>query len=285
MEFHSSAPYFPSSIWTLEENKLFEKALALYDKETPDRWHMIAKIIPGKTISDLMGHYKQLVDDISRIEAGWIELPSYNSSGFRLDWFSGDSQSVDGLKNGSRRASAKPPDHERKKGVPWSEDEHRLFLLGLKKHGKGDWRNISRNFVQSRTATQVASHAQKYFIRLSSGSKDKRRSSIHDITTANLSEKRSPSPPSPNIQSQAFNTQLSTSSDPIKTQNFNSFFSPNQTSEEVGSFISSVPQAKATMYISPPRTISPYEEKLHESDMGTQHLMYRLQAYNLHNYC
>jgi SHAQKYF class myb-like DNA-binding protein len=63
----------------------------------------------------------------------------------------------------------------------------RLFLLGLKKYGRGYWRNISRNFVATRTPTQVASHAQKYFIRLnSSGGKDKRRSSIHDITTANL---------------------------------------------------------------------------------------------------
>ena len=45
----------------------------------------------------------------------------------------------------------------------------RLFLLGLDKFGKGDWRSISRNFVISRTPTQVASHAQKYFIRLNFG--------------------------------------------------------------------------------------------------------------------
>lgn len=61
----------------------------------------------------------------------------------------------------------------------------RLFLLGLAKFGKGDWRSISRNFVISRTPTQVASHAQKYFIRLNSINKDKRRSSIHDITSVN----------------------------------------------------------------------------------------------------
>ncbi|KAJ0090963.1 hypothetical protein Patl1_13442 [Pistacia atlantica] len=50
---------------------------------------------------------------------------------------------------------------ERKKGVPWTEAEHRTFLIGLERLGKGDWRGISRNFVTTRTPTQVASHAQK----------------------------------------------------------------------------------------------------------------------------
>ncbi|KAF2325395.1 hypothetical protein GH714_027425 [Hevea brasiliensis] len=36
-----------------------------------------------------------------------------------------------------------------KRGVPWSEEEHKLFLLGLQKVGKGDWRGISRNFVKT----------------------------------------------------------------------------------------------------------------------------------------
>lgn len=66
--------------------------------------------------------------------------------------------------------------------------KNRLFLLGLDKYGKGDWRSISRNFVVTRTPTQVASHAQKYFIRLNSMNKDRRRSSIHDITSVNNGE-------------------------------------------------------------------------------------------------
>ncbi|KAI5417562.1 variant 2, Transcription factor kua1 [Lathyrus oleraceus] len=70
---------------------------------------------------------------------------------------------------------------ERKKGTPWTEEEHRMFLLGLQKLGKGDWRGIARNYVISRTPTQVASHAQKYFIRQSNVSRRKRRSSLFDI--------------------------------------------------------------------------------------------------------
>ncbi|XP_022135144.1 transcription factor MYB1R1-like [Momordica charantia] len=74
-------------------------------------------------------------------------------------------------------------ERERKRGVPWTEEEHKLFLIGLQRVGKGDWRGISRNFVKTRTPTQVASHAQKYFLRRSNLNRRRRRSSLFDITT------------------------------------------------------------------------------------------------------
>lgn len=65
---------------------------------------------------------------------------------------------------------------------------NRLFLIGLRQYGKGDWRSISRNVVVSRTPTQVASHAQKYYLRQTSGGKkERKRSSIHDITSVDSS--------------------------------------------------------------------------------------------------
>uniref|UniRef100_A0A5B7ARC9 Putative DIV1A protein n=2 Tax=Davidia involucrata TaxID=16924 RepID=A0A5B7ARC9_DAVIN len=208
MEILSPASYISNSNWFVEEsrstkwtpteNKIFENALALYDEDTPDRWQRVAAMIPGKTVVDVMKQYKELEDDVSSIEAGHFPInPGYTASPFTLDC--GNSNGFDGFKQsycpgGKRSSSARPSEQERKKGVPWTEEEHKLFLMGLKKYGKGDWRNISRNFVITRTPTQVASHAQKYFIRQLSGGKDKRRASIHDITTVSLNDNQTPSP-------------------------------------------------------------------------------------------
>ncbi|MBA0563629.1 hypothetical protein Golob_008601 [Gossypium lobatum] len=74
--------------------------------------------------------------------------------------------------------------HDIKRAKPWTEDEHRMFLEGLRKLGKGDWRGISKNYVISRTPVQVASHAQKYFLRLQAAgnNRKKRRPSLFDMS-------------------------------------------------------------------------------------------------------
>lgn len=182
------------TIWTPDENKKFENALAVYDPETPDRWRKVAALIPGKTVGDVIKQYRELEEDVSDIEAGVIQVPGYSSDSFSLEWI--NNQGLDDDKQfygqGGKRSPATRSDQEKKKGVPWTEEEHRQFLLGLKKYGKGDWRNISRNFVTSRNPTQVASHAQKFFQRQLTGGKDKKRSSIHDITMADLADGKSP---------------------------------------------------------------------------------------------
>jgi len=64
----------------------------------------------------------------------------------------------------------------------------------------------------------VASHAQKYFIRQLSGGKDKRRASIHDITTVNLDNEALSSDNSNNSTSKASSSPEQSSTITVQTQ-------------------------------------------------------------------
>ncbi|GER34130.1 duplicated homeodomain-like superfamily protein [Striga asiatica] len=213
--------------WSREEEKAFENGIAMYwssCNSDEQKWRQIGCMVPGKSIHELKHHYELLVDDVAAIEAGTVSLPNYtasqppyshkehysennnnNNNNNRPSFVSSKNNSFPALVSGdcgavstsggqSSKGGSSRSDQERRKGIPWTEEEHRLFLLGLDKFGKGDWRSISRNFVISRTPTQVASHAQKYFIRLNSLNRERRRSSIHDITSINGGEVPSPAP-------------------------------------------------------------------------------------------
>ncbi|RZC19453.1 Transcription factor DIVARICATA, partial [Glycine soja] len=68
----------------------------------------------------------------------------------------------------------------------WIKEGHRSFVLGLEKYEHGGWKNISKKFVPTKTPTQVASHAQKYFERKKAPKKEKKRRSIHDTTLEDI---------------------------------------------------------------------------------------------------
>ncbi|KAF7093987.1 hypothetical protein CFC21_096352 [Triticum aestivum] len=83
------------------------------------------------------------------------------------------------LENNSSNDRPVVAPHQRKF---WTKEEHKSFLYGLEVYGRGDWKNISKHFVTTKTPVQVSSHAQKFFKRIEkkalSGTK---RYSINDV--------------------------------------------------------------------------------------------------------
>jgi SHAQKYF class myb-like DNA-binding protein len=144
--------------WGGDEDRFFERLLAEH-YQSPHRFQIIASHLPDKDPGACQRRYDLLEADVRSIQAGRVPLPNYSAVEAKV-------AAAGGGNGRGRVAGAAKPETERRKGIPWTEEEHRLFLLGLDKFGKGDWRSISRNFVYTRTPTQVASHAQKYFIRL-----------------------------------------------------------------------------------------------------------------------
>ncbi|KAL5818937.1 hypothetical protein ACOSQ4_022779 [Xanthoceras sorbifolium] len=161
------------TVWTWEENKVFENALAELDHGSPYLFELIALRVPAKTTSQIQKHYndliEDLIEDLRMIESDVVPPPSYDNT------TTSSSSTTNGTGNGAKRP--------RKKGILWSQEEHKLFLMGLEKYGKGNWRSISRNFVVTRTPAQVASHAQKYFIRLENSQNNYVNSASTSTTT------------------------------------------------------------------------------------------------------
>lgn len=143
--------------WSKEEEKAFENAIAMHWKEKQEgeeeedsieQWDKIASMVPSKSMEELKRHFQMLLDDINAIEAGHIPVPNYavddnghnpskdshhvvsgsekrlngNSSAGHGSGFSSGLAGHDGGGKGGSRA-----EQERRKGIPWTEEEHRYF--------------------------------------------------------------------------------------------------------------------------------------------------------------
>lgn len=50
----------------------------------------------------------------------------------------------------------------------WTKEEHEHFLIGLRECGR-DWEAIQRDYVPTRSVTQIRTHAQKFFRKTDQG--------------------------------------------------------------------------------------------------------------------
>ncbi|XP_047328562.1 uncharacterized protein LOC124932008 [Impatiens glandulifera] len=173
--------------WTCEENKVFEKTLSEFGLGTPAFFENANMRLPQKSLEDIQRNFQTLISDLETIDMnnGKGKEPVVDDDDFEVMPPSRPSPPPE--QPPARQPRKTLSGNMRKRGIPWTEEEHQLFLMGLNKYGKGDWNSISRYYVVSKTSTQVASHAQKFYRRQNSTTPlDRRRPSIHDIQTVNV---------------------------------------------------------------------------------------------------
>lgn len=139
--------------WSREEEKAFENGIAMHWNEEcrEQSWTKIASMVPTKSILELKHHYHLLVQDVAAIEAGTVPLPNYNNSApssssfistttYNKDHFHHKDSKPFSSSNFSSAAShdsasgkgGSKADQERRKGIPWTEEEHRyIYTVSL----------------------------------------------------------------------------------------------------------------------------------------------------------
>lgn len=140
------------TIWSYEEEKAFENAIAMHwidEQDSKEQWEKICSAVPNKSIEEVKEHYKLLVEDVSAIEAGHVSSPNYtleettssskDSHGSskatsenkrsNCNYGSGFSSGLghDSTPHSSKGGFSKSSEQERRKGIPWTEEEHRYF--------------------------------------------------------------------------------------------------------------------------------------------------------------
>ena len=136
-----------AAAWTREEDKAFENAVAAAaappaDGPPDDGWFTaLAASVPARTAEEVRRHYEALLEDVASIEAGRVPLPRYageESSAATPDSAAGAaSKPKDGGGGGGHRReerksgvdvgkSCSKAEQERRKGIPWTEEEHRF---------------------------------------------------------------------------------------------------------------------------------------------------------------
>lgn len=135
-----------ATAWTREEDKAFENAVATAaappaDGLPDDGWFTaLAASVPARTAEEVRRHYEALVEDVAAIEAGRVPLPRYAAEETSTATPDGSGASASAPKDGGgggghRREERKSSvdvgkscskaEQERRKGIPWTEEEHR----------------------------------------------------------------------------------------------------------------------------------------------------------------
>lgn len=129
--------------WSWDEEKAFENAIATVagggggdgSKIDSSYWDEIAARVSTKAAAEVRRHFEVLVDDVEAIEAGKVPVPRYLGEEVKekeKEQSNGGQQSQQyqshggfGERRGVEGKTCSKAEQERRKGIPWTEEEHR----------------------------------------------------------------------------------------------------------------------------------------------------------------
>ncbi|XP_011070193.1 protein RADIALIS-like 4, partial [Sesamum indicum] len=123
-----------AAVWSRQEDKILEQALVEFPEGIDHWWRRIAEFLPSKSPDEVRLHYEALLHDIVEIDSGRVELPGYSDESAPLGWDEARPR-VPGQISLSGGNHSRHSEVERKKGRPWTEDEHRFDGLLHLHHG------------------------------------------------------------------------------------------------------------------------------------------------------
>ncbi|WOG96011.1 hypothetical protein DCAR_0415341 [Daucus carota subsp. sativus] len=159
--------------WTFKDVKLFETIMLDFEENgSLQFFERVALVMPWKTIASIKLRYQTLMNELKLIRSSDVNFEGIVMEDPQMD--EEDSETI--MKEELKGKTPRP----KKRGIPWTIEEHKSFSPGLETYGKGDWKKISQNFVSFKTPSQVTSHAQK-FEQPMLNQTPRRRQTINDI--------------------------------------------------------------------------------------------------------
>ncbi|KAK1355700.1 hypothetical protein POM88_048956 [Heracleum sosnowskyi] len=124
---------YTSDGWTFKDNKLYEEIM----EECEDD----GSVAFFRRVASIKLHHQILLEDLNWIKSSNSEFEDNIMEDIIMEDMNGDFEDfgIEDTIADDQEQVEEQTSRPKKKGIPWTKEEHRSFVLGLEICGKGDW--------------------------------------------------------------------------------------------------------------------------------------------------